>query len=64
MPLIEISHAPKSDNVDNEAVIAAVSNAYAEAAGVPVDKVWVLIQEYSRSNWGSGGRSLKAGDSQ
>lgn len=62
MPLIEISHAPKSADVDNEAIIAAVTAAYAEAAGVPADKVWVLLQQYERDAWGSGGKTLAAGD--
>lgn len=62
MPLIEISHAPKTDSVDREKIIEAVTAAYAAAAGVPAEKVWVLLQEYSREAWGSGGRSLAAGD--
>lgn len=62
MPLIEISHAPKTGSPDSEKIIAAVSKAYAEAAGVPIEKVWVLIQEYSRAQWGAGGQSLQAGD--
>lgn len=63
MPLIHISHAQSFDAGSNENIIAAVSRAYAESSGAPIEKVSVILEEVPRNQWGTGGRSLAARDS-
>ena len=58
VPLIQISQTPGLTPEQKSAVIAAVTSAYAEAAGKNPDKVWVTITEVPGENWGVGGVPL------
>nr|WP_206038864.1 4-oxalocrotonate tautomerase family protein [Rhodococcus sp. 105337] len=58
VPLIQISQTPGLTPEQKRAVIAAVTSAYAEAAGKNPDKVWVTITEVPGENWGVGGVPL------
>ncbi len=58
MPLIQISQTPGLTAEQKSAVIAAVTEAYAQAAGKKPDKVWVTITEVPGENWGVGGVPL------
>lgn len=58
MPLIQISQTPGLTSEQKRAVIEAVTQAYAEAAGKNPDKVWVTITEVPGEQWGVGGVPL------
>ncbi|MFM1731322.1 4-oxalocrotonate tautomerase family protein [Prescottella soli] len=58
MPMIQISQTPGLTADQKRAVIAAVTTAYADAAGKDPAKVWVTITEVPRENWGVGGEPL------
>ncbi len=58
MPLIQISQTPGLTSEQKAEVIAAVTRAYAEAAGKNESSVWVTITEVPRENWGVGGTPL------
>lgn len=58
MPLIQISQTPGLTDEQKADVIAAVTRAYAEAAGKNESSVWVTITEVPRANWGVGGAPL------
>lgn len=58
MPLIQISQTPGATDEQKAATIAAVTKAYAEAAGKPESSVWVTITEVPRASWGVGGVPL------
>ncbi|UYP17392.1 2-hydroxymuconate tautomerase family protein [Rhodococcus sp. Z13] len=58
MPLIQISQTPGLTDEQKANVIAAVTAAYAEAAGKNPSSVWVTITEVPRENWGVGGTPL------
>lgn len=58
MPLIQISQTPGLTTEQKRAVIAAVTQAYADVAGKDPSKVWVTIDEVPRENWGVGGEPL------
>lgn len=58
MPLIQISQTPGLTRDQKQAVIEAVTKAYAETAGKNPSSVWVTITEVPRENWGVGGTPL------
>ena len=58
MPLIQISQTPGLTPERKRAIIAAVTQAYAEAAGKDPAAVWVTLTEVPRENWGVGGEPL------
>lgn len=58
MPLIQISQTPGLTTEQKAAVIAAVTKAYAEAAGKNESSVWVTLTDVPRENWGVGGVPL------
>lgn len=58
MPLIQISQTPGLTKEQKSAVIAAVTKAYADAAGKDPAKVWVTIAEVPGENWGVGGNAI------
>lgn len=62
MPYISISHAASYDEETSASILGAVTEAYAETAGVPRDKVWATLQEVPRSNWSTGGSTLAQKD--
>lgn len=62
MPLIRISHAASHDPGTKERIIEEVTAAYAAAAGCDPSKVWLLMEEVPREDWGTGGTSLAAKD--
>ncbi len=62
MPLIRISHAASHDAAAKEHIIREVTAAYAAAASCDPSKVWLLLEEVPREDWGTGGTSLAAKD--
>lgn len=58
MPLIRISHAATQDADQKREVIRAVTEAYAASTASDPAKVWVLLEELPREDWGTGGVSL------
>lgn len=58
MPLIQISQTTGLSAEQKRAVIAAVTAAYADAAGKDPSKVWVTIDDVPPENWGVGGAPL------
>ncbi|WP_137725949.1 tautomerase family protein [Prescottella subtropica] len=58
MPLIQISQTPGLTADQKRDVIAAVTAAYAEAAGKNASSVWVTLTDVPRENWGVGGVPL------
>ena len=60
MPLIRISHAAKYEQSIKDKIIADVTTAYAAAAGCDPTKVWVIIEQVEKTDWGTGGVTLAA----
>lgn len=58
MPLIRISHATAQDAGQKREVIRAVTDAYAASAACDPAKVWVVLEEVAREDWGTGGVPL------
>jgi 4-oxalocrotonate tautomerase len=58
MPLIRISHATTQTDEQKREVIRSVTEAYAAATASDPAKVWVLLEEVPRADWGTGGVSL------
>ena len=60
MPLIRISHASQYQPEQKEAIMQAVTQAYAQASGCEPGKVWVLLEEVPAQDWATGGTSIAA----
>ncbi|MBC8009637.1 MAG: 4-oxalocrotonate tautomerase family protein [Burkholderiales bacterium] len=60
MPLAQIHILEGRTDEQKSAVIEKVSAALAEALGVPLDAVRVVIAEVPKTQWGIGGKSVKA----
>lgn len=62
MPVIRITHAQVPDQETNEAIIKAVSLAYAESSGTAIEKLSVILEEIPRGHWGTAGTTLASKD--
>ncbi len=62
MPLIDVRHATTLDTATRRELVRALTEAYASTTGADAAKVWVLLDEVPRDEWGSGGRTLAARD--
>jgi 4-oxalocrotonate tautomerase len=62
MPIIEVRHATTYGTEKKREIVRAVTDAYSQASGTPVEKVWVLLTEVDRESWGTGGQTLASKD--
>ena len=60
MPLAQIHILEGRTDEQKGAVIEKVSAALAEALGAPLETVRVVITEVPKTQWGIGGKSVKA----
>jgi 4-oxalocrotonate tautomerase len=64
MPLIQISQASQQSPEAKRNLVETMTQAYAQATGSDESKVWVIINEVPRENWGTGGIPLADRDQQ
>jgi len=58
MPLVKIELIEGRSSETREILIKKVTDAVAETLEIPVNKVWVVIEEVKKDNWGVGGVPL------
>jgi len=56
MPVIKIDLWEGRTDEQKEKLISAVTKAVCESIGCPQEAVWIMIQDYKKSNWGMNGR--------
>lgn len=63
MPLATITLGKgRASYAQKKELIAKVTNAFVEVLGSDKDKVWIVLQEVPRSEWGIGGVPLAEPD--
>ncbi|MQA04913.1 MAG: 4-oxalocrotonate tautomerase [Streptosporangiales bacterium] len=62
MPLIRVEHATAQSVEDKRKLISAMTDAYASSTGTDPAKVWVVLDEVPRTDWGTGGKTLSDRD--
>lgn len=55
MPLVQIKCWPGHSEQEKATTIKKVTDAVEEGLGVDAEHITVVIQEYPKENWGSGG---------
>lgn len=58
MPLIHVEHATAQSDDAKRALVTAMTDAYAASTGTDPAKVWVVLDEVPRTDWGIGGTTL------
>ncbi len=56
MPVVRIELLEGRTKEQKKMMIEGVTRAMVEATGVEAEKVWVIVSDVARENWGSGGK--------
>jgi len=56
MPVVRIEMLEGRTKEQKKRMMEGITKAVVEATGVEAEKVWIIVSDVARENWGSGGK--------